>query len=81
MFHDIHFLDAEIFLSPSEISEESVNLIVCILIAGHELTESQRKWYRWDQEGHDTRIQKATINKFYILNLPYMAIIITIKKS
>jgi len=46
MLHNIHLLGTEILLRPSEISEESDNLIVCVQIAGHELTEPERKRHR-----------------------------------
>lgn len=60
MLHNIHLLDAEILLRPSEISEESENLIVRVQIASHELTKPEGKRHRGDQQGHDAGIQKTT---------------------
>lgn len=63
MLNNVHFLGAEILLSPSKICEETVNLIVRVQIAGHKLAESKGKRHRRDQERHDAGIEEATKGK------------------
>jgi len=58
--HHGRLLHGKIIAWPREIAKELRNLLMGAQFAGQELTSAQRKRYAGDQQGKETRVQKAT---------------------